>query len=75
MDQGSIVLGEGNVEVLLHEGADCANQDVTLGLSDRIQMLDYSTIIVTGGFERTVGDRAEIIKSLLMSFSDDVVWA
>jgi hypothetical protein len=37
--------------VLLDDDADCTNQVVTLGLSDRVQPLDDPTVVVTGSFE------------------------
>ena len=59
--------------MLFDESADCANQVVTLGLSDGVQALNDSTELVTGSFERTVGDKTELVESLLESFSNDVV--
>jgi len=59
--------------VLFDEGANCANQVVTLGLSDRVQALDDPTVIVAGRFERTVGVETKLIKPLFESFSNNVV--
>lgn len=72
-DLEGIVLEERSAEVLFDDRADCANEIVTLGLSDRIQTLDRSTVIVTGGFERAVGNETKLIESLLESFPDNVV--
>ena len=59
--------------MLFDERADSANQVVTLGLSDGVQTLDDSTELVTGSFERTVGDETKLVESLLESFSNNVV--
>jgi hypothetical protein len=59
--------------VLFDDGADCANQVVALGLSDGVQALDGSPVVVTWSFERTVGDDTKLIESLLEGFSDNVV--
>lgn len=59
--------------MLFDERADCANQVVTLGLSDGVQTLDDSTVIVAGRFERTVSNKTKLIEPLLESFSNDVV--
>ena len=50
-DLESIVLEERSAEVLLDDRADCANQVMTLGLSDGVQALDNSAVIVTRSFE------------------------
>jgi hypothetical protein len=59
--------------VLFDQNANGANQRMTLGLSERVQPLDDSTVIVTGSFERTVGDETKLVQSLLKSFPDNVV--
>jgi hypothetical protein len=50
-DLESIVLEERSAEVLLDDRADSANQVMALGLSDGVQALDDSAVIVTGSFE------------------------
>jgi hypothetical protein len=72
-DLEGIVLEEGSAEVLFDDGANCANQVVTLGLSDGVQPLNNSTIVVTGSFEWTVSDETRLIESLLESFPNNVV--
>lgn len=72
-DLEGVVLEKGGAKMLFDERTDCANQAVTSGLSDGVQALNDSAVIVTGSFERTVGDNAELVKSLLESFSNDVV--
>lgn len=59
--------------MLFDDGANCANQVVAFGLSEGVQPLNDSTVIVTGGFEWAVGDETELIESLLESFPNDVV--
>ena len=59
--------------MLLDDRYDGANQVVTFGLSDGVQTLDDSTLVVTGSFERTIGDKTKLIESLFESFSNDVV--
>ena len=59
--------------MLFDESADCANQVVTLGLSDRVQPLDDPTVVVIGSFEGTIGDQTELVETLLKGFPNDVV--
>ena len=72
-DLEGIVLEKGRAKMVFDERTNCANQEVTLGLSDGVQALNDSAVIVTGSFERTVGDNAELVESLFESFSNDVV--
>lgn len=72
-DLERVILEEGSAKVLFDDSADCANQVVTLGLSDRVQTLNHSTIIVTGSFERAVGNKTKLIQALLKGFPDNVV--
>jgi len=72
-DLEGIVLEEGSAKMLFDDGANCANQEVTLGLSDRVQPLDDSTVVVTGSLERAVGNETKLIESLLKSFPNNVV--
>jgi len=50
-DLEGIVLEEGSAEVLFDDRADCANQVVALGLSNGVQALNHSTVVLTGSFE------------------------
>lgn len=60
--------------MLFDDGANCANQIVTLGLSDGVQPLNDSTVVVIGGsFEWTVGNKTKLVESLLKSFPNNVV--
>ena len=59
--------------MLFNDRADCANQVVTLGLSDRVQPLNDPAVIVAGSFERTVGEDTKLVESLLKSFPNNVV--
>jgi hypothetical protein len=50
-DLEGIVLEEGSAKVMFDDGANCANQVVALGLSDGVQALNHSAVVVTGSFE------------------------
>lgn len=59
--------------MLFDDRDDGADQVMTLGLSDRVQALDDSTVVVTGSFERTIGNETKLIEPLFESFPNDVV--
>jgi hypothetical protein len=72
-DLEGIILEEGSAEMLFDESANCANQEVTFGLSDGVQPLNDSALVETWSFERTVGDETGLIESLLEGFPNNVV--
>ena len=50
-DLEGIVLEEGSTEVLFDDGANRANQVVALGLSNGVQTLNHSAVVLIGSFE------------------------
>jgi len=72
-DLEGVILEEGSAEVLFDESANCANQVVALGLGDGVQPLNDPTVVWIGSFEWTIGDKTELVETLLKGLSNDVV--